>query len=192
MPYYFPIAGGKILWIIFSQRYKRFVKCDLPHLGFELVSPCSFPTTMAIPLRVPSTHTHTHIYIYIYIYIWPQLGKIAFYFPNVGLLQYECTTWTLIKHILRKLGGNCTRILLAILNKSWKQYLTKRQLYDHLRPISKTIQIRRTRHVGHSWRSLSSWHAPSTDLSDPLSPPVSIVHCSREIFKVISTQSCFI
>ena len=27
------------------------------------------------------------------------------------------------------------------------------QLYGHLPPITKTIQVRRTRHAGHSWRS---------------------------------------
>ena len=27
------------------------------------------------------------------------------------------------------------------------------QLYGHLSPITKTIQVRRTRHAGHSWRS---------------------------------------
>ena len=43
-------------------------------------------------------------------------------------------------------------MLRAILNKSWKQYPTKQQMYDHLLPISKTIHIRRTRHVGHCWR----------------------------------------
>ena len=36
---------------------------------------------------------------------------------------------------------------------SWKQHPTKQQLYGHLPPISKTIQIRRARHVGHCWRS---------------------------------------
>ena len=30
---------------------------------------------------------------------------------------------------------------------------TKQQLYSHLRPITKTIQVRRTRHAGHCWRS---------------------------------------
>ena len=30
---------------------------------------------------------------------------------------------------------------------------TKQQLYGHLPPITKTIQIRRTRHAGHCWRS---------------------------------------
>ena len=44
-------------------------------------------------------------------------------------------------------------MLRVIWNKSWKQYPTKQQLYAHLPPISKTIQIRRTRHTGHSWRS---------------------------------------
>ena len=41
----------------------------------------------------------------------------------------------------------------AILNKSWKQHPTKQQLYGHLPPISKTIQIRQTRPAGHCWRS---------------------------------------
>ena len=44
-------------------------------------------------------------------------------------------------------------MLRAILNKSWKQHPTKQQLYGRLPPISKTIQIRRTRHAGHCWRS---------------------------------------
>ena len=26
-------------------------------------------------------------------------------------------------------------------------------VYDHIPPITKTIQVRRTRHVGHCWRS---------------------------------------
>ena len=29
----------------------------------------------------------------------------------------------------------------------------KHQLYGHLPPITKTIQVRRTRHAGHCWRS---------------------------------------
>ena len=35
----------------------------------------------------------------------------------------------------------------------WRQHPTKHQRYDHLPPITKTIQIRRTRHAGHCWRS---------------------------------------
>ena len=44
-------------------------------------------------------------------------------------------------------------MLQAILNKSWRQHHTKHQLYSHLPHITKTIQVRRTRHAGHCWRS---------------------------------------
>ena len=57
----------------------------------------------------------------------------------VSILLYECTTWTLTKWLEKKLDGNYTRILRAILNKSWRQHPTKHQLYGHLPPITKTI-----------------------------------------------------
>ena len=44
-------------------------------------------------------------------------------------------------------------LLRAIFNSSWRQHPTRRQLYGHLPPITKTIQVRRTRHTGHCWRS---------------------------------------
>ena len=44
-------------------------------------------------------------------------------------------------------------MLRAILNKSWGQHPARHQLYGHLPPITKTIQVRRTRHAGHCWRS---------------------------------------
>ena len=68
-------------------------------------------------------------------------------------LLYGCTTWTLTKRLEKKLDGNYTRMLRAILNKSWQQHPTRHQLYGHLPPITKTIQVRRTRHAGHCWRS---------------------------------------
>ena len=71
----------------------------------------------------------------------------------VSILLYGCTTWTLTKLMKKKLDGNYTRMLRAILNKSWRKHSTKQQLYGHLPPISKTIQVRRTRHAGHCWRS---------------------------------------
>ena len=57
------------------------------------------------------------------------------------------------KRLEKKLDGNYTRMLRAILNKSWRQHLTRHQLYGHLPPITKTIQVRRTRHAEHCWRS---------------------------------------
>ena len=71
----------------------------------------------------------------------------------VSILLYGCTTWTLTKQLEKKLDGYYTRMLRAILNKSWRQHPTKHQLYGHLPPITKTIQVRRTRHAGHCWRS---------------------------------------
>ena len=70
-----------------------------------------------------------------------------------SILLYGCTTWTLTKQLEKKLDGNYTRMLRAILNKSWQQHPTRHQLYGHLPPITKTIQVRRIRHAGHCWRS---------------------------------------
>ena len=71
----------------------------------------------------------------------------------VSILLYGCTSWTLTKRLEKKLDGNYTRMLRAILNKSWRQHPTKHQLYGYLPRITKTIQIRRARHAGHCWRS---------------------------------------
>ena len=76
--------------------------------------------------------------------------KCSFFQAAVVLiLLYGCTTWTLTKQLKKKLDGNYTRMLQAILNKSWRQHPTKHQLYRHLPPITKTIQVRRTSHAGH-------------------------------------------
>ena len=72
----------------------------------------------------------------------------------VSILLYGCTAWTLTKRLEKKLDSNYTRILRAILNRSWRQRSTKQQLYGYLPTITKTIQIRRTRHVGPCWRSM--------------------------------------
>ena len=71
----------------------------------------------------------------------------------VSILQYGCTTWRLTERLEQKLDGNYTRMLWAILNKSWRQHPTRHQLYGHLPPITKTIRVRRTRHAGPCWRS---------------------------------------
>ena len=71
----------------------------------------------------------------------------------VSILLYGCTTWTVTKRLEKKLDGNYTRMMRATLNKSWRQHSTKHQLYSHLPTITKTIQVRQTRHAGHCWRS---------------------------------------
>ena len=81
-----------------------------------------------------------------------KMKRSLFQAAVVSILLYGCTTWTLTKHQEKKLDGNYTRMLRAILNKSWRQYPTRHQLYGHLPPITKTIQVRRTRHAEHYWR----------------------------------------
>ena len=71
----------------------------------------------------------------------------------MSILLYRCTTWTLTKRMEKKLDGNYTRMLWAILNKSWRQQPKKQQLYGHQLPITKTINVRWTRHAGNCWRN---------------------------------------
>ena len=71
----------------------------------------------------------------------------------VSILLYGCTTWTLTKWLEKKLNGNYARMLRAILNETWRQHPTKHQLYGHPPPSTKIIQVWRTRHAGHCWRS---------------------------------------
>ena len=82
-----------------------------------------------------------------------KIKRSFFQAAVTSILLYGCTTWTLTKRLEKKLDGNYTRMLRAILNKSWQQHPTRHQLYGHLPPITKTIQVRRTRHAGHCWRS---------------------------------------
>ena len=79
-------------------------------------------------------------------HLWPYFLFFPFFFFFIYL-------WTLTKRLKKKLDGNYTRMLRVGLNKSWRQHPTRHQLYGHLPPITKTIQVRLTRHAGHCWRS---------------------------------------
>ena len=110
-------------------------------------------------------YIYSYIYSYVYIYsciyisvIWKsdladKMKRSFFQAAIVPILLYGCTTWTPTKRLEKRLDGNYTRMLRAILSKSWRQHPTRHQLYGHLPPITKIIQIRRTRHAGHCWRS---------------------------------------
>ena len=114
------------------------------------------------------------IFVFIYAWkIWYNLNEILLLLDSIiwksdltdkmkhsffqaavtSILLYGCTTWILTKRLEKKLDSNYTRMLRGILNKSWRQYSTRHQLYGHLPPITKAIQVRRTRHAGHCWRS---------------------------------------
>ena len=68
-----------------------------------------------------------------------KMKRCFFQAAVVSILLYGCTTWTLTKRLEKKLDGNYTRMLRAILNKSGGQHPTRHQLYGHLPPITKTI-----------------------------------------------------
>ena len=82
-----------------------------------------------------------------------KMKRSFFQAAVVSILLYGCATWTLTKHTEKRLDGDYTRMLRAILNKSWRQHPTKMQLCGHLTPITKTIKVRQTRHAGHCWRN---------------------------------------
>ena len=119
------------------------------HVYFAHGVNCGYGTT-----RLAKTWTA----IYSLSFIWQsdltyKIKRSFFQAMVVSILLYGCTTWTLTKRMEKKLDGNYTRMLRAILNQSWRQHPTKQQLYGHLLPITKTIQVRRARNMRHCWRS---------------------------------------
>ena len=60
-----------------------------------------------------------------------------------------------LKHLIARLQSWSSEEFRVLLHYhcSWQQHPTRRPLYGHLPPVTKTIQARRTRHAGYSWRS---------------------------------------
>ena len=54
-----------------------------------------------------------------------KMKRSFFQAAVMSILLYGCTTWTLTKRLGKKLDGNYTRMLRAILNKSWRQHPTR-------------------------------------------------------------------
>ena len=72
------------------------------------------------------------LYLFIFVYFMPDIG---FNWNNQYMKQFK-------------------RYFLASINFDYStQKDCRQQLYGHLPPITKTIQVRRTRHAGHCWGS---------------------------------------
>ena len=71
----------------------------------------------------------------------------------MSVLLYGSTTRTLTKRLEEKLDGNYTRMLWAVLKKSWKQHPTKHQVNGQLLLISQSIQRRQAVPAGYCWRN---------------------------------------
>ena len=94
-----------------------------------------------------------------------------------------------IKHVEKKVDGNYTKTLCAILNKSWKQNPTKQQLFGHLSPISKTIKVRRARHAGRCWRRKNEFICDVL-LWIPLYGPTSVDSPARTSINSLADTGC--
>ena len=110
-------------------------------------------TFFAFSCSASNLFLNSNAYLSLISLLLSRAQRSFFQAAVVSILLYGCTTWTLTKRLERKLDGNYTRMLRAVLNKSWRQHPMRLQLYGHLPPITKTIQVRRTRHAGHCWRS---------------------------------------
>ena len=94
-----------------------------------------------------------------------KMKRSFFQAAVVSILLYGCTTWTLSKRREKKLDGNYTRMLRAVLNKSWRQHPTRHQLYGHLPPITNTSKTNQTRGTllekqgrAHKWCTPMDFH----------------------------------
>ena len=70
-----------------------------------------------------------------------KMKRSFFQAAVVSILLYGCTTWALTKRLEKKLDGNYTRMLRAVLNKSWRQHPMRHQLYGHLPPSRKLYKL---------------------------------------------------
>ena len=123
-------------WIL--ETYKHNVLTCLGLLGWSSVE----STEKDIETRLTKAWTAINRLSIIWKSDLTDKMKRSFFQAAVtSILLYGCTTWTLTKRLEKNLDGNYTRMLRAILNKSWRQHPTK------------TIQVRRTRHARHCWRS---------------------------------------
>ena len=95
---------------------------------------------------------HIYIYIYIYAYIYMHINIYIYMHIYIYIYVYM-HIYIYIYVYMHMYIYIYTRMLRAILNKTWRQHPTRHQLYGHLPPITKTIQVRRTRHAGYCWRS---------------------------------------
>ena len=70
-----------------------------------------------------------------------------------SVLTYGCEAWTVTSKIAKMLDGCYTRMLRKVLNISWKQHMTNKELYGNLPKLSSKIRKRRKRFAGHCFRS---------------------------------------
>ena len=71
-----------------------------------------------------------------------------------SILLYGSETWTITKNMEARIDGCYTKLLRRVLNISWRDHITNKEVYDKLPHISKIIRQRRLRFAGHCIRSV--------------------------------------
>jgi hypothetical protein len=80
--------------------------------------------------------------------------KIRFFRACVeSVLLYGSETWTISAKMQSRIDGCYTRLLRRVLNVSWKDHMTNKELYGNLPTLSSTIRQRRMRFAGHCARA---------------------------------------
>ena len=68
-----------------------------------------------------------------------------------SVLIYGSVSWTITKALEKRLNGNYTRMLRAILNRSWKDHPNIKEIYWNIPDICTSIRQQRLRFSGHCW-----------------------------------------
>ena len=108
-------------------------------------------------------HRHSYLCICrVFRSLYIPLAKLRFYrfwyIFNIFIFREYLQDYSVYfiaidpKTDFKKLDGYNTRMLCAVLNKSWKQHPTKLELYDHFPPITQIKHVRRTAYLTLYWR----------------------------------------
>ncbi len=121
---------------LYKSFYSHFCFLVIVIVILFLLPPLTLATLISTSLLFVINFSIRHIDAY----TLPSLPFVILllFLAVVSILLYGYTTWMLTKRMEKKVDGNYTRMLRAILNKSWNQHSTKQQLYGHLSPITKT------------------------------------------------------
>ena len=80
--------------------------------------------------------------------------KVKFFRSCIeSILLYNSETWTVTRKMEIQIDGLYTKLLRRILNVSWKDHVTNKELYGDIPLLSSTIRQRRMRFAGHCFRA---------------------------------------
>ena len=88
-----------------------------------------------------------------YFYMFKLISTVDSLLTNTSVKRTPTVGPSLSRSLLLVDSVCNTRLLCAALNVSWRDYISNKELYGDLSPISTSLQIRRLQFSGHCWRS---------------------------------------